>query len=427
METANSKAPKPRTILYIEDDPASRKLIERALKHAGYRVLVAERGLDGIDLALSDHPDLILTDINLPDLSGREVTTRLRSEPRFSKTPIVALTAQAMEEQREVSMASGLDGYLTKPVDVETLPDKIEYYLKGGHDEVDDDTMSRAQVAYTQEVVTRLEERIRELETVNKELRRLDSMKDTFIQLTAHELRTPLTLVFGYSRLLEDTPEVKVLTDADPSMKTLIEGMSEAIKRMQSIINEIVTISRIMTNQIDLSVVTFDLGAVMQKVLSIYRPALEERRLKVHFDRKQFPRDIRADLDLLQLALDNLLSNAIKFTPDRGEITLSAQVNKNHVVVRIRDTGIGIDESEQKHIFERFHTTNDLQLHSTSKTAYLGGGIGLGLAVCRGIIEAHGGHITVKSERRDERTLPGSEFIVTLPLVTQSGKRKTTV
>jgi len=94
------------TILYIEDDPASRQLVERALKHEGYNVLVAERGLDGIDIARRECPDMILTDINLPDISGREITTALRRDARFTTTPIVALTAQGYGENQALTMAA---------------------------------------------------------------------------------------------------------------------------------------------------------------------------------------------------------------------------------------------------------------------------------------------------------------------------------
>src|SRR4029079_8086988 len=105
-----------------------------------------------------------------------------------------------------------------------------------------------------QEIVARLETQIRDLERTNSELLRLDKMKDTFIQLTAHELRTPLTLVYGYSRLIEDAPQIKSIIHADEGLNTLMKGLQDAIKRMQDIINEILTISRIMTNQIDLSI-----------------------------------------------------------------------------------------------------------------------------------------------------------------------------
>lgn len=411
------------TILYIEDDPASRTLVERTLKHAGYMVLVAERGLEGIDIARRAQPDLVLTDINLPDISGREVTTMLRSDIRFQNTPIVALTAQALHEQRELTMASGITGYLTKPIDIETLPGKVEDYLKGAKDLIDADKMASAQFRYAQEVVTRLEARIRELESTNESLRRLDKMKDSFIQLTAHELRTPLTLVYGYSRLLEDYPALKAVMDKDENLRMLIKGMVDSTQRMQSIINEILTISRIMTNQIDMSIGPVDPVQVMQKVVGHYKGPLEMRRLNLHFDPTNWPRKMRGDSELLTLAFNSLISNAIKYTPDNGHITLTATADEENVRFSLKDTGIGVAKDEQLRIFERFHTAGDTMLHSTSKTAFRGGGLGLGLAVCKGIIEAHGGRVWVESPGLDLDRLPGSDFIVLLPLVAHPQKR----
>src|SRR5579863_6940610 len=95
------------TILYIEDDPGSQILVQRTLAFAGYRVIVASRGIEGLDLAAKEMPDLILMDINLPDLSGREVTTKLRSDERFRSVPIVALTAQSQAGEREKAIVAG--------------------------------------------------------------------------------------------------------------------------------------------------------------------------------------------------------------------------------------------------------------------------------------------------------------------------------
>jgi signal transduction histidine kinase len=320
-------------------------------------------------------------------------------------------------------MAAGLTGYLTKPLDVEALPGQVAYYLKGGQDQIDSDALSAAQVRYTQEVVKQLETRIRQLETVNSELRRLDKMKNTFIQITAHELRTPLTLVYGYSRLIEDNPSIKASTAQDENIRTVIGGLNDSIRRMQSIINEIVTISRIMTNQIDLMIGPLDLGGIVQKVMASYQPALRDRRLTVHFEKAEWPERMRGDWELLELALSNLLSNAIKFTPDGGHIYLKAKVEGEQVRLTIKDTGIGIARDELAGVFERFHTANDVSLHSTSKTAFRGGGIGLGLAICKGIVEAHGGRIWAESSGRDPERLPGSEFSVVLPLITQPRKQ----
>ncbi|HLU12097.1 MAG TPA: hybrid sensor histidine kinase/response regulator [Oceanobacillus sp.] len=413
-KTLNSS---PRTILYIEDDAASRSLVERTLRHAGYRVLVAERGLEGIDLARREEPDLILTDINLPDLTGREITTMLRSEIRFQRTPIVALTAQVLRDQREMAMAAGLTGYLTKPLDVEALPGQVEYYLSGGQDIIDSTALNEAHTRYAQEIVLKLEGRIRELETLNAELRRLDRMKDTFIQVTAHELRTPLTLVYGYSRLMEDNPNLGALMKQDSGTRMLVEGMGHAIGRMQSIINEILTVSRIITNRIDLSIGPTNMGDIVERVIQGYADALKQRNITVNFNKADWPERMRADWELMELVMRNLLSNAIKYTPDGGKVDLVARVeNGDTLRFSVKDTGIGIRKDDLRTIFERFTSTSDPQFHSTSKTAFRGGGIGLGLAVSKGIIEAHGGHIWAESPGHDPEKCPGSEIIVVMPI-----------
>jgi len=324
-----------------------------------------------------------------------------------------------MGEHRELAMAAGLTGYMTKPVDVEGLLERVQAYLHGAQDAIEPQALAEAQTRYSQELVARLDGRIRELENVNTSLARLDRMKDTFIQLTAHELRTPLTLVYGYSRLLEDNAELQTALKYDSNLRTLMEGMSGAIQRMQSIVNEILLVSRIMTNRIDLSIGPTDLGDIVRKVIKSYDEALQERRLTVHFDRAQWPDRIRADWELLELAIHNLLSNAIKFTPDGGEIVLKAMVEGEQVRISIKDTGIGISPDVQTTLFDRFHTDNDIQLHSTSKTAFRGGGIGLGLAVCKGIVEAHGGMINCHSAGYDPQKLPGCEFVIVLPLNTE--------
>lgn len=413
-----------KTILYIEDDPASRLLVERTLKFAGYHVLVAENGLQGVDMARSESLDMVLTDINLPDISGREVTTMLRSDSRFRAIPIVALTAQALDEQRELTMAAGITGYLTKPIDVEALPGQVRKYLQGAQDHRPNaERMADAQQRYTQEVVTRLESRIRDLEAMNETLRRLDKTKDSFIQLTAHELRTPLTLVYGYSRLLEDSPALKPVMQSDETTRTLIHGLVDSIERMQGIINEILTVSRIMTNQVDLSIGPVNLANVAQEVIDSYADALRSRRLHLHCDLATWPQKMRADGALLKLALSNLVSNAIKYTPDDGNIYLSATTDEKDIRISVKDTGIGVTKEDRAHIFDRFHTAGDILLHSTSKTAFRGGGLGLGLPMCKAIIEAHGGTIRVESPGFDVDALPGSEFIVALPLVTEIQRR----
>lgn len=128
---------------------------------------------------------------------------------------------------------------------------------------------------------------------------------------------------------------------------------------------------------------------------------------------------IEGDGNQLRLAFSNLLSNAIKFTPDGGHIYVVGRTVGNIVEVLVRDTGIGIPAEEQSRIFEQFYVLGSIEHHSTSKHAFQGGRLGLGLAVAKGIFEAHNGRISVESERRDLDNLPGSTFHIFLPIKRQ--------
>ncbi len=417
---------KQSTILYIEDDPGSQALVQRVLLHAGFKVLLADRALPGIDLAKQYLPDLILVDINLPDLSGREITTRLRADPRLKSVPIVALTAQSQDEDRKKAFVAGVTGYLTKPVDIDHLPEQVTHYLAGHQDQMDAVAIESAQQAYNQELVERLESTIRSLEASNKTLRKLDQIKDDFIQLTAHELRTPLTTVYGYSRLVQESAPIQYLMAQDPEVFACLTGLIDSVERLNSVINEIVTISRIASGRVDLKPGLVRLDHIMERVVQGYQSVIAQRRINLVYNVEQWPPAFYADGILLELALNNILGNAIKYTPDGGDVIFSAkrieEKKGKYVQIGITDSGIGIDPQDQAHIFDRFYTAGDTQLHSTSKTAFRGGGLGLGLAICRGIVEAHNGKIWVESEGCDEEKMPGSTFFVELPAQSKDTK-----
>lgn len=116
-------------ILLVEDSPLNRRLIEAVLKPRGYRVLVAEDGQQGIDIATAELPDLILMDVQLPGVSGYDATRILKSRPETRHIPIVALTAHAMTDERDRAVAAGCDGYIVKPIDTRAFPDQLREYL----------------------------------------------------------------------------------------------------------------------------------------------------------------------------------------------------------------------------------------------------------------------------------------------------------
>ena len=119
-----------KRILYIEDNPDNRLLIRRVLQAEGYEVLEAVDGQSGLQRAAEVQPDLILMDINLPEIDGYEVTARLKQLPGLSRIPIIAVTANVMKGDREKTLAAGCDGYIQKPIDIDLLPGQIERFLK---------------------------------------------------------------------------------------------------------------------------------------------------------------------------------------------------------------------------------------------------------------------------------------------------------
>ena len=117
-------------ILYIEDNPDNRMLIRRVLQAAGYEVIEAADGRAGLRQAADARPDLILMDINLPEIDGYELTARLKQAPSLNRIPIIAVTANVMKGDREKTLAAGCDGYIQKPIDIDLLPSQIERFLK---------------------------------------------------------------------------------------------------------------------------------------------------------------------------------------------------------------------------------------------------------------------------------------------------------
>ncbi|MBI5930450.1 MAG: hybrid sensor histidine kinase/response regulator [Chloroflexi bacterium] len=411
-----SPAPKPKKILYIEDNPSNATLVKRILQPKGYTVIIAETGLKGIDAALEHKPDLILMDINLPDMSGREVTTRLRAFEQFRDLPIVALTAQTDDKQRAMTLISGVSGFMAKPIDVASFPKRISFYLEGGKDLPKVANPEEARRNYHKELTEHLEKRLRDLEAANSKLRQLDVIKDDFIKRTAHELRTPLTIIYGYGRLLQTAPAVQQLIQPHPEIGAYVDALVESVERLHDVINEIFTVYRLTTGQIELNIAQSNLGEIVQYALDDFKQAAQQRNINVEFVREGWPTKLMVDFELLRLALANVIGNAIKFTPDGGKVSINHVETPDIVKITIRDSGIGIPVEEQHRIFDSFYSFEKTEHHSTSKTAFRGGGLGLGLSICKSIIEAHGGKIHVESQGQDAEKMPGSAFHIEIPL-----------
>jgi CheY-like chemotaxis protein len=217
-------------ILHIEDDPANRLLVRKLLSSAGFEVVEAADGLEGVRKALQERPDLVLVDIAIPGLDGYEVTLRLRSEPQLRGMPIVAITA---EGDRDTSLAVGCDGFLQKPIDARSFADKLRGYLEGWRETTNPDATGQRLRAQSQRIVSHLEAKVAELSGMNQRLLELDQAKKEFYRNISHELATPMTPIVGYLKLLIDGELGDLST---PQLKSL-RAMSDCVHRLRRLID----------------------------------------------------------------------------------------------------------------------------------------------------------------------------------------------
>lgn len=203
----------------------------------------------------------------------------------------------------------------------------------------------------------------------------------------------------------------------------MVSGIYDGAVRLHEIINTMLDMAKIDSRALQLHMQTVKLATVLQHVHEGFKDTLADRDLTLVFDLPALP-TLEADSNELKKVFQQLLINAIKYTPDGGSITVTGRavpvgeerLAAEGVEIVVRDTGIGIDPDFQELIFTKFYQTGEVALHSSGKTKFKGGGPGLGLAIAKGITEAHGGHLWVESPGYDEATCPGSTFHVLLPL-----------
>jgi PAS domain S-box-containing protein len=224
-------------------------------------------------------------------------------------------------------------------------------------------------------------------------------LKDEFLATLSHELRTPLNAVIGWARMLNSGR-----LDRDSSRHAL-EVIERNAWAQKQIIEDILDVSRVITGKLHLNLSPVDLVAVVDAALDAVRPAMEAKEIKIETLIDADLRMVSGDPDRLQQAVWNVLSNAAKFTPGGGNVEISVSQTATHVLIQVKDSGPGIEPTFLPHVFERFRQADG----STTRTH---GGLGLGLAIVRHLVELHGGTIAVEN-REDGQ---GAIFTIRLPL-----------
>ena len=374
------------TILHIEDDASNRLLVRKILTAAGHEVVDAESGFEGIRLAAKLKPDLVLVDINVPDLDGYEVTLRLRGMPSMQGTPIVAITA---EGDKETSLAVGADGFVEKPIDTQGFPDLVARFL-GGHSERMEANTGEILRVRSQKLVERLEAKMVELYDANRRLEESAHLRQEFFQNLSHEFATPMTPVVGYLKLLL-SEEVGQLT---PLQRKCVESIKTATDKLRSLVETLLDVSHLETGRLHLFERAYDFAEVARKALAETQGRFADAHITVACEGEQLVLPGRGDPDKLRRAMVHILDNAAKFTPRRSEVAVRVfECDKNGQPCygfTVMDSGPGISGEDAERIFEPFFQVDG----SRTRTV---GGVGLGLAFARHVAEAMGGTIHVDS------------------------------
>ena len=388
-------------VLHIEDDPHSRRLVAKILGAAGHEVIETDNGLEGIRLAGEISPDLVLVDINVPDLDGYEVTLRLRSIAALAGVPIVAITA---EGDRATSLAVGADGFIGKPIQARKFAGTIERFL-GGHREGQGEDRSGAREQAlrlrSQRIVEHLEGRVRELQEANARLEEMARLRREFLQNVSHELATPMTPVVGYLRLLLG----EELGELSPVQRKCIQSIQRSTTRLRNVVETLLDVSALEAGRMHYYNRDYDLAAVVRQAVERLQVEGDTSRVELIVDGAMDVTPATGDPDKLQRAVVHVIDNAVKFTPRGGRVAVGLAEHGDTLEVCVLDEGPGIAAEDRDRILEPF-----VQADGSATRAH--GGVGLGLAFARRVAEAMGGGIAIESAR--DRSVAGLQLGGTL-------------
>jgi len=233
------------------------------------------------------------------------------------------------------------------------------------------------------------------------EAERVGRMKDEFLATLSHELRNPLSAIVGWAQVLRTQP-------LPPQVVRGLEVIERNARSQSRIIDDLLDMSRIISGNTQLSLRPTPLRRIVDAAIQALQPAAQAKRITIETSAEAAPAGaVNCDPDRLQQVIWNLLTNSVKFTPEDGHIEVRIEQIGHHVQLRVRDNGMGIDPGFLPFVFDRFRQAD---ASITRRHA----GLGLGLSICKQLVEAHGGIISAASEG----TGKGSTFTIRLPLRT---------
>jgi signal transduction histidine kinase len=396
-------------VLVVEDNLEMNQFITTTLA-SEYCTATAANGQEGLEQAIALKPDLILSDVMMPYLSGAQLVQQIRTHPELDTTPVVMLTAKADDELRVQLLRQGAQDYLMKPFSVEELQARVSNLIavKRVRNLLQQELASQSHSleALVEEVSLRrreLQVALNALQHQAEELEQANRLKDEFLAIVSHELRTPLNSILGWAEALRTHQ-----FDATITARAL-ETIERNARLQAQLIENLLDISRLLRGKLLLQKHPIPLRAVVAAAIQTVQPSATAKsiRLDAHLD--ETVGQVSGDGDRLRQLIENLLSNAIKFTPEGGQVEIRLAQQNTEAVIQVSDTGQGIRADALPYIFDYFRQAD-------SSTTRPHGGLGLGLAIVRQLVELHNGDIQVESQGEGQ----GATFTVVLPLTTAS-------
>ncbi|RLJ18087.1 hypothetical protein DJ031_12390 [bacterium endosymbiont of Escarpia laminata] len=379
-------------ILIVDDEITARQIAKDVLEDSGFEVLEATEGYEALELFEQEQPDLVLLDVEMPLLDGFETCRRMTRRMEAKDIPIVMVTGRGDIEAVERAYTMGATDFVTKPVKWPILLQRINYILASA------------------EILEKLRQNERSLAHALEELRRkrdeaLSAVKarGEFLANMSHEIRTPMNGVMGMLALLEDA-------ELEGKERDYLDTARRSADSLLHIINDILDFSKIEAEKLTLECVDFDLGRLVEETASLFVESANSKDLELNcYIANSISGIFNGDPTRIRQVLSNLVSNAVKFT-NRGGVFLKVELQEEHggkqwIRFTVEDTGIGVQEGDQAHLFEPF-TQGDGSV--TRKY----GGTGLGLSISKELVRMMGGELGMTS-----RVGRGSSFFFHLPLM----------
>jgi signal transduction histidine kinase len=368
-------------ILVVDDQSANLRVLETVLDVAGYqdvKCLSDSRQVLGVVAEYA--PDLIMLDLHMPHVDGLEVLDQLATViPKDDYVPVLVLTGDASSAAKERALSRGAHDFLSKPLNRTEVQLRVRNLLQNRSLHL----QLKAQNVSLEQQVRERTNLVEQLERAKEEAERANQAKSEFLSRMSHELRTPLNAILGFAQLLE-------LTSPRPEQTNWLGHIRKGGEHLLELINEVLDVARIESGRVSVSLQPVIVESAISGALDFINPLAAGRGIEIRRDSASPARHVVADPQRLKQVLLNLLSNAVKYNVERGKIDIVCEARPDGFLrIAVSDTGPGISPENQARLFKPFERLQ-------AEKAYVEG-TGLGLSLCRGLMEAMGGRIGVQS------------------------------